>query len=117
MYFHEFLDFKNPVVSNIYPIEKANSAVEQIVEKIDLEHTYFSLNKEDKDKLIQHFPDLTFQFIEPVFFEGFQYKDISVYTQKELFKEYNISLSDLQCEMFDKYFKFLIQENEFINIY
>lgn len=89
MYFHEFLDFKNPVVSNIYPIEKANSAVEQIVEKIDLEHTYFSLNKEDKDKLIQHFPDLTFQFIEPVFFEGFQYKDISVYTQKELFKEYH----------------------------
>ncbi len=35
---------------------------------------------------------------------------------KELFKEYNISLSDLQCEMFDKYFNFLIQENEKYNL-
>ena len=35
---------------------------------------------------------------------------------KKLFKEYNISLSDLQCEMFDKYFNFLIQENEKYNL-
>ncbi|MDD7280567.1 transcription-repair coupling factor [Floccifex sp.] len=87
MYFHEFMDFKNPISSEIYPIEQANVNIEQILSTIDFNNTYFALPKDEKEKLSCQY-SYDFHFIEPVFYEGFKYKDIQVYTKKELFKEH-----------------------------
>lgn len=88
MAFHEFLDFHHPIQSDIYPIEKASQSIEKIMETIDLKNSYFALTKDEKEKIRQTCPDQTIQYIEPVFYEGFQYKNQFVYTQKELFIEY-----------------------------
>ena len=87
--FHEFLDFKEPILSNIYSLEK----VEPSLSTIQGDTIYFSLNEEDtkriqlilKDNPIQK----DIQYIDDIFYEGFVYEDISIYTANELLKKSN----------------------------
>lgn len=88
--FHEFLDFDHPITSNIFPLEKANQPVLNILQDIGQEKVYFALEKEDK-KHIQNILlenddlKLNVEFIDPIFYEGFVYEDTRVYTKYELF--------------------------------
>lgn len=87
--FHEFLDFEKPVMSNIYPIEKSDLPLFQILENLQGEHIYFSLDAEHRKKLEMALNDYPIHrkitFIDNDFYEGFMYEDFSVYTQQELF--------------------------------
>lgn len=86
--FHQFLDMEHPVMSDIYPLEKAQLPLLNQLDAINGETIYLSLDKEHKKKVeeIASLKELpVFMFIEPDFYEGFVYQDITVYTDKELF--------------------------------
>ena len=87
--FHEFLDFNEPVLSNIYPLEK----VEVSLSNLTGEQIYFALNEEDKIRVQNRLKEESIQknieFMDDIFYEGFVYEDISVYTSKELLKKSN----------------------------
>ena len=82
--FHEFLDFKEPILSKINPIEPAHSPLNEIMEQIPYKEVYISVSK-DAQSRIQGFMKPNYQFIEDCFYQGFFYGDLAVYTEKELF--------------------------------
>lgn len=87
--FHEFLDFENPITSNILSIEKAEHNILNILENIPKKQVYFSLDEENSQKLKNIIHEnkikINAEYIEPDFYEGFIYEDMAVYTDKELF--------------------------------
>ena len=87
VHFHEFLDYKEPMTSNIFPIEKASQPLPVILENISASHIYFALEKENIIKVRSALASssLSYEFVDPEFYEGFQYQDFVVYTEKELF--------------------------------
>ena len=91
--FHEFLDFKKPVLSNIYPLEKSEQPLEQILNSLQGDKIYFSINDEEKNRvkfiLKENKIKKNIEFVDDIFYEGFIYEDIAVYTSKELFHKRN----------------------------
>ncbi len=85
VYFHEFLDYENPIVSNIFPLEPASKPLEEQLETINEKCSYLALSKEDREKVENCGCKKKFVYIEPDFYEGFIVDDIYVYTCKELF--------------------------------
>ena len=87
--FHDFLDFKNPIFSKIETIEKSDLSLVQILENLQGDNIYISLDEEHTKKVQEALKAYSIHrnitFIEDDFYEGFIYKDISVYTQQELF--------------------------------
>ncbi len=86
--FHQFLDMEHPVMSDIYPLEKARLPLLNQLEAMSGEKIYLALHSEQKKKVnevlsYRNLPDFT--YIDADFYEGFVYKDIAVYTDKELF--------------------------------
>ena len=88
-YIHEFLDFENPIISEIYPIEKGQQSALEQIQKISTPHVLFSVDKNERKKieaLLEDHPiSQKVDWIEPIFYEGFQYQEFSVYTTRELF--------------------------------
>ncbi len=82
--FHDFLDFKNPITSNIFPIESASFPLDEQIEKINFEEVFIAVSKEEQAQ-IKPYMKANFQFIESSFYEGFSYENWAVYTSKELF--------------------------------
>ena len=91
--FREFLDFENPITSNIFPLEKADLPLVNQLDSIDSEKVIFSLNTEQKiivEKALKEHPiSANIEWCDDCFYEGFQYEDFRVYTQKELFPKRN----------------------------
>lgn len=87
LYFHDFLDMKNPIVSEMYPLEKASLPLIDQLKEIQAKQIYFSVGKEERFKLesVLHMFDFSYEFIENDFYEGFSYQNFAVYTAKELF--------------------------------
>lgn len=82
--FHEFLDFKDPLTSNLYPIEKASLPVQEQLEQWHFEEVFFAVSNEAKARLKPYLKG-KYTFIEPCFYEGFSYENWAVLTEKELF--------------------------------
>lgn len=101
VHFHEFLDYKEPMVSNIFPIEKATQPLPAIIENISIPHIYFAVEKDNVIKIQSELVNSSFsyKFINPIFYEGFQYQDFAVYTEKELF------IQPIQRRRYKKTFK------------
>lgn len=100
--FHEFLDYEHPLLSDIYPIEKANQSMEQILEQETSEQVYFAVETENQKKIESYLNEVPFvyRFIDAQFYEGFRYRNYAVYTEKELwtrkttFKRYKKSFRE-----------------------
>ena len=80
--FHEFLDYKEPITSNIFPVETVYKSIDEVVEGLT-EHEYIALSAEDAKKY--NIPESN--RLEPIYYEGFSTEDFTVYTEKELFKK------------------------------
>lgn len=87
--FHEFLDFEKPVLSHIEPIEKSDLPLVQILDNIQGQQVYFSLDEEHQkiveNTLKDHPIHKKITFVDECFYEGFVYENVAVYTQQELF--------------------------------
>lgn len=88
-FFHDFLSFDNPITSNIYPLEKSDLPLNQILNQLVGDEIYFSVGPERRKLLESALNDISnhrkITFIEDCFYEGFTYDNISVYTELELF--------------------------------
>ena len=80
--FHEFLDYKEPITSNIFPVEFTFKSIEEVVENLK-EYEFIAMNEQDAKKYnipLSH-------RIDPIFYEGFSTEKYTIYTEKELFKK------------------------------
>ena len=86
---------------NIFPIEKATQPLPAIIENISIPHIYFAVEKDNVIKIRSALVNSSFsyEFIDPIFYEGFQYQDFAVYTEKELF------IQPIQRRRYKKTFK------------
>lgn len=84
--FHEFLDFEHPLMSNIFPLEKATSSLFEQLMSLQAEKIYFAVSEETKGKIraLEGQLEVPYEWIEPDFYEGFQYDNFLVVTEKEL---------------------------------
>lgn len=82
-YFHEFLDFENPIMSNIFPIEKMNS-VKETLNQYSFHHLYIAVSPEHQKFIPLDELDCSYEFINCDFTEGFVYEDKLVITNHEI---------------------------------
>ena len=90
VYFHDFVSWKKPVLSNIGAVDPhTGNWTGWAAEEGKKDNVYFALEEEDK-KVFQEKIDTTgFKFTEPIFYEGFKTDDFTVYTRRELFHKQN----------------------------
>ena len=80
--FHEFLDYKDPITSNIFPVESTFKSIDEVVDQLK-ENEYIALSEQDAKKY--NIP--ASHRVDPVFYEGFSTEEFTIYTEKELFKK------------------------------
>ncbi|MBQ0065660.1 MAG: transcription-repair coupling factor [Firmicutes bacterium] len=88
-YFHEFLDYDNPIVSNIYPIEASNNILDTL-RNYSFKNLYIALSEENRKALPLEELSCSYEFINPDFNEGFVYEDNLILTNHEIQKKTNI---------------------------
>lgn len=88
--FHDFLDFRHPVTSEIYPVQpKPVNWLSWVPEEAQKPNVYFAMEKEDVDLMRDKMDISGLHFTDPIFYEGFETPDFTVYTRKELFRHTN----------------------------
>lgn len=88
--FHDFLSWKHPVSSEICGVEKKGTNwISWVAEEGKKKNVWFALEKEDRDLMQDKLDTTGFQFTEPIFYEGFETPDFTVYTRREIFHQVN----------------------------
>ena len=80
--FHEFLDYKNPITSNIYPVEVIREPLDEFLLSLK-ENEYIAMDAQ----MANTYKIPEEKRMDPIFYEGFSCEFCTIYTEKELFQK------------------------------
>ncbi len=85
--FHQFLDYQHPIESHIQSIERVDLPLSEIIMNIHNKNVYFALDQEQRTRIQPMLEEVSFSYewMDPIFYEGFSYENFAVYTAHELF--------------------------------
>lgn len=83
---HEFEDMHDPIRSRIYPVDPVTEPLDVFLGH-EKDATLYAVSDEEAKILKGHSEGRKLKFIEPVFYEGFEFDGTRVFTSRELFRK------------------------------